>query len=131
MEIDLNVDGPHSPERTKEIADLLAECIRFLNYGTMSGNGLTDPADVYYILGALYTGTERLPQLFGNLATLLAAQAATGRLGDNRGGVPTVVATEAGYDLADATEATEPLTVSLKNAQQAISGLYVKGTPDA
>src|ERR1700733_5899148 len=79
MDIDLNVDGPHSPERTKEVADLLAECVRYLNYATMSGNGLTDPADVYYILGALYTGTERLPQLFGNLARLLAAQAATGR----------------------------------------------------
>lgn len=129
MDVNLSFspDGPHSPEHTKEVADLFAECVRFLNYASMSGNGLTDPADVYYILGALCMGTQRLPQLFGNLSKLLAAQAATGTLGNNRDSSPAVEATEAGYDLLDAAEAAEALTSALKTAQQGISGLYVKG----
>ena len=126
-EINLHVDGPHSPERTKEIADLFAECVRFLNHATMSGNGLDDPADIYYILGALYTGTQRLPQLTRQLAKFLGAQAATGTLGNNRDSDPAVEVTEAGYDLADAAQAAEALTTGLQNAQRAISGLYVKG----
>ena len=131
-EINLHVDGPHSPERTKEIADLLAECVRFLNYASMSGGGgLSDPADVYYVLGALYTGTQRLPQLFGQLATILDRQVAAGTLADNTGGDPAVLSAEAGYALATAAGAGDGLTTDLHDAQQAISGLYVKGAPGA
>ena len=130
-EINLHVDGPHSPERTKEIADLLAECVRYLNHATMSGNGLDDPADVYYILGALYTGTQRLPQLFGQLTAILDKQVAAGVLADNAGGDPAERAAEASLDLSDAAASAEPLTTWLREAQQAISGLYVKGKPGA
>jgi hypothetical protein len=130
-EINLHVDGPHSPERTKEIADLLAECVRFLNYATMSGNGLTDPADVYYILGALYTGTQRASQLFGQVATILDRQAADGVLADNAGGVPAELVADAALHLGDAQQNVDALTNALQNAQQAISGLYAMGGPDA
>jgi predicted metal-dependent HD superfamily phosphohydrolase len=126
-DLNLHVDGPHSPERTKEIADLLAECVRFLNHATMSGNGLDDPADVYYVLGALYTGTQRLPQLTRQITAVLTAQAATGTLGNNRDSDPAVEVTEAGYDLLDASVAAETLTTALQTAQQGIAGLYVKG----
>jgi hypothetical protein len=125
-EINLHVDGPHSPERTKEIADLLAECVRFLNYASMSGNGLTDPADVYHVLGALYTGTQRFPQLSRQLTALLAVQKDSGSLADNEGRDVGSQVAMAGYHLGEAHAHAGDLTTALQNAQQAISGLYAK-----
>lgn len=61
--IDLNPDAPHSPERTRALADVAAEVIRTLNYATRGHDGLNDPADAYELLGALGQLAERLPQL--------------------------------------------------------------------
>ena len=130
--VNLHVDGPHSPERTKEIADLFAECVRFLNYASMSGSGgLSDPADVYHVLGALYTGTQRASQLFGQLATILDRQAADGVLADNAGADPAHQVADATLHLGDAQQNVDALTNALQNAQQAISGLYVRGESGA
>ena len=126
-DLNLHVDGPHSPERTKEVADLLAECVRFLNYATMSGNGLDDPADIYFILGALYTGTQRFPQLSRQLTALLAVQKDSGSLADNEGRDAGSQVAMAGYHLGEAHARAEDLTTALQSAQQAISGLYVRG----
>jgi hypothetical protein len=127
VSLSFSPDGPHSPEHTKEVADLLAECVRFLNYATMSGNGLDDPADVYYILGALYTGTQRFPQLSRQLAALLAAQKDSGSLADNEGRDVGSQVAMAGYHLDEAHAHAEDLTSAFQDAQQVISGLYVKG----
>ena len=126
-EIDLNPDGPHSPERTKEVADLLAEGVRFLNYSTNGGPGLEYPGDVYSLLGALYTGTERLPQLLMQLTSFLAAQAASGTLADDHGRDVATLTAEASYNLGTAHQLAADLTKALQNAQQAITGLYVRG----
>lgn len=61
--IDLDPDAPHSPERTRALADVGASVIRTLNYATRTTDGLNDPADAYELLGTLAQLAERLPQL--------------------------------------------------------------------
>lgn len=128
MDISLNTDGPHSPEYTRELGEAVAEAVRCLNYATRTGStGLEYPGDVYSLLGALYTGTERLPQLIGQLVAFLAAQGGSGTLADDHGrDVPTQIA-EASYHLGHAHGMATALTKALQQAQQSISGLYVKG----
>jgi hypothetical protein len=129
---DLNPDGPHSPERTAEVANLIAEGIRFLNYATRGvAPGLGDPSDAYTLLSALYTATQRMPQLVTQLTGFLAAQGASGTLADDHGlGVATQIA-EASYHLGGAHGAAGQLTAALQRAQRSIAGLYVKETPGA
>jgi hypothetical protein len=61
--IDLDPDSPHSPERTRQLADVAAETIRTLNYATRGDDGLREPGDAYELLGTLAQLAERLPQL--------------------------------------------------------------------
>src|SRR5258707_15858738 len=82
--VELRTDGPHSAEYTMQVAYALAEAARVLNYATMPGaGGLDYPGDAYSLLGALYTATERLPQLFGQLTAFLAGQRDAGKLADD------------------------------------------------
>lgn len=131
MEINLNPDGPHSPERTEEAGNLLAECVRYLNYASNGGPGLAYPGDVYSLLGALYTGTERLPQLFGQLTAFLAAQKDSGTLADDLGRDVGKQVAMAAYRLGAAHGLAADLANALQQAQEAISGLHVKRVPGA
>ena len=126
MNIDLRTGGPHSPEYTQEVGNALAEAVRVLNYAT-SGNagGLEYPGDAYTLFGALYTATERMPQLFGQLAAFLAGWQASGQLGDSNGADPNRQAAMAMGALADATIRAEQADRALRDAQNAIAGLYV------
>lgn len=130
MNIDLNTDGPHSPDYTREVGNALAEAVRVLNYATRGeADGLEYPGDVYTLLGALYTATGRMPQLLTQLVEFLAAQGGSGTLADDHGrNVPSQIA-EASYHLGHAHGAATALTKALQQAQQSISGLYVKDTP--
>lgn len=69
--IDLDPDAPHSPERTRALADVGASVIRTLNYATRTTDGLNDPGDAYELLGALGQLAERLPQLCGQIRDYL------------------------------------------------------------
>ena len=72
MDIDLNPDGPHSPEHTAEVGDLFDQCSHCLTYATMAEkHGLEYPADAYRLLGEIYSATARLPQLCGQLTAFL------------------------------------------------------------
>lgn len=126
--IALDPDGPHSPELTVQAADVLAECVRFLNHATghHAGQGLTWAADAYQVLGSLYNGTGRMPQLFTQLGTWLAQQAAAGTLADDRGRDVTALAGAAEEALAGAAAAADALTARLQSAQQAIAGLHAR-----
>ena len=127
----LRTDGPHSPEYTKQVADIVAEAIRVLNYASMPGSGgLEYPGDVYSLLGALYTGTGRLPQLFRQLVAFLDAQAASGRLGDDHGRDVAAQTAQAAFYLGAAHQVAADLTASLQAAQNAIAGLYVRDDTD-
>ena len=127
--ITLRTEGPHSPEYTQEVGNALAECVRVLNYATngMPGGGLECPGDVYTLLGALYTATGRLSQLLAQIASFLVLQAANPRLADSRGEMSWELVLDASYELREeATHHAAGLTAALQNAQNAISGLYVK-----
>jgi len=126
--IDLRTDGPHSPDSVRGAADLVAEGVRYLNHATMPGaGGLDYPGDAYSLLGALYTATQRLPQLFAQLTAFLESQRDAGNLADDNGRDATGQVALAAFRLAKAHQAAATLTVQLRAAQNAISGLYVKG----
>lgn len=126
-EIRLLPDGPHSPAYTQEVGNALAECVRTLNHATRDGApGLDYPGDVYTLLGALYTATGRLPQLLGQMAAFLQAQAGAGMLADNSGGDPAVIVLDATVGLDGAQRVATDLTGTLQDVQNAIAGLYVK-----
>src|SRR6266568_3866145 len=132
--VSLRPDGPHSPEDTRRAADGMAECVRYLNYATghHAGQGLAWPADAYDVLGALYTGTGRMDQLFTQLARWLDRQAAAGRLEDDHGADPRDATESAGQALAAAARASAHLTAALEAAQAAISSLHARpGTGEA
>jgi len=127
----VRLDQPESPDRTRDLGNLLAETARALNYATLGdAPGLGDPSDAYSLLAALYTATQRLPQLFGQVASFITAQAATGTLGDSRGKDPGQVAGVHAACLALASQLAADLTGRLQAAQNAIAGLYVKGDDD-
>jgi hypothetical protein len=130
VNIDLRTGGPHSPAYTQEVGDALAEAVRVLNYGTHAGAGLEYPADAYSLLGALYTATERMPQLFGQMAAFLDGWQASGQLGDSNGADPDLVTMAASQNLTEAARLARMVTDSLQFAQNAISGLHVRSSTE-
>ena len=131
MATELRTDGPHSPEYTREVGNVLAEAVRVLNYATLAeAPGLDYPGDAYTLLGAWYTATQRMPQLGGQIKDFLDGWQASGQLADSNGENPTAKAALAAYYLGLAHGAAEDLTKALQQAQSAISGLYVKENPD-
>lgn len=130
MATELRTDGPHSTAYTREVGDVLAEAVRVLNYATLAeAPGLEYPGDAYTLLAALYTATSRMPQLFGQVAAFLRAQEASGTLGEDHDRPVDVQTGIACGALVTAREHAEALTGSLRAAQNAISGLYVKEDP--
>jgi hypothetical protein len=131
-EVDLDPDGPHGPERTAEVADLLDQCSRFLTYATMAGkHGLAYPDDAYRLLGEVYSATGRFPQMCEQLAAFLGAQKSTGKLYEARGRDIADQVSRAANHLASAAVAADSLTKALQAVQADIAGLGVKDDPDA
>jgi hypothetical protein len=110
---------------------MTAEAVRFLNYASRGdAPGLKYPGDVYSLLGALYTGTRRLPQLCKQLCAFLAGQLDTGRIRDSSGRDPAVMTGSAALALGLASSVADELTYALNSAQQALAGLYVAEAAD-
>ena len=64
-----------------QCAQEAAEAVRSLNHATLPGaGGLTEPADVYAVLGSLATLTSRMPQALSQLQAFLAREQAAGRV---------------------------------------------------
>lgn len=132
--ITLSTLGPHTPEYTSEVGQALAECVRVLNYATRSpaDEAFRYPADVYELLGSLYTATERMPQLFRQLGEWLARQDQGGRLGVDGGRSKDAVARQVELGriwLGSAATAALDLTRTLQSAQNSIAQLH--GLPEA
>jgi hypothetical protein len=117
------LDGPHADERTAGTAWLAAEAVRFLNYATGSHaeQGLTYPATVYTVTGALSQAAGRLPQLCGQLARWLDAEHAAGRLADDHGGPVCVLTDRARGHLDQAARHADALSRALADVQSAIA----------
>jgi len=80
-EIELNPQGPHSPEYTLHLGNAFCDVVRVLNYATFAGaDGLEQPADVYALLGSLARGAAGLGQLLTQAGTFLQRQAERGEL---------------------------------------------------
>lgn len=120
--IALNTDGPHSPDYTRQVADTLAEAVRVLIYATRGdAPGLHNIAHAYDLLGALYTATGRLDQLFTQIETFLKArESEMGNLPGSNAHVQVLVANSC---LGGAASATRDVTVLLEQTQNAIGGL--------
>jgi hypothetical protein len=129
---DLNPDGPHSPERTREVANLFDAASRFLTYASMpgKGSGLEYPADAYLLVGELYSATHRFPQMCDQLEHFLEAQEATGRLYEAQGRDIDVQVSRAARHLGNARDAARALTRALQAVQADIAGLGVKEDDD-
>jgi hypothetical protein len=130
--VDLDPDGPHSPDRTRETADVAAETIRVLNYATLPGRGgLMEPADVHALLGTLAQLVVRLPQVFTQSASWLAGEQSAGRVqekadgpfhGDSKKAVTSAVSA-----LDESSRVARRLQQLLREAQNAITGLAPAG----
>jgi len=95
------------------------------NYAARAGeDGLEYPGDACTLLSALYTATQRMPQLLAQLAAFLDREKASGRLGDANGGDPAEHIRSALDRLLYAETDAGNLTARLRSAQNAISGLY-------
>lgn len=97
------VHGPYADTDTVGAAEATAEAIRYLNHAAPKG-GVTEPATISTVAAALAAAAYRMPQLLTQLAEWLAAEAAAGRVADDR--------RRPAWQLADATrillwEATE------------------------
>ncbi len=81
MDIDLDPDTVHSPERTLEIATATGRCLNTLVYATREGRGgLIYPGDVYDLTAELCIISARIGDLVGNLQKWFTAELAAGRL---------------------------------------------------
>lgn len=131
MDVDLNPDGPHSPERTREVGQLFDDASRFLTYATMERRGGLDyPRDAYPLVADLYAATGRFPQICSQLEDFLRAQEATGKLYEARGRSITAQVDQAAVHLSQARAAAANLTKALQAVQADIAGLGVKEDPD-
>lgn len=127
MATELHPEGPHSPDYTSEVGSVLAEAVRVLNYATRDdAPGLQYPGDAYTLLGDLYTATGRLPQLLGQIRVFLDGWQASGQLGAAGAADATEQVSQAAASLTTAANFASSLTTVLQNAQNAISGLYVR-----
>lgn len=127
MLIELNNDGPHSPETAQQAADMVAEGIRYLNHATAPGaGGLESPQDVYGLLGALSTAAGRLPQLLGQVSAWLQDECAAGRLRADQGSSIAAVA-EAGGWFMRANDAAGALQYALGQAHQIVGTMSGTG----
>ena len=124
--MNLNPDGPHSPERTGEAGQLFDDCSRFLVYATMSEkHGLAYPANAYRLIADFYAATSRLPQACEQIGQFLEAQGRRDDAYDARGRDPRQQAGHAAGQLARASAALHAATAALQAAQTAIAGLGI------
>lgn len=132
-DFDLNPDGPHSPERTRELGNLLAEVVRTCNYATLAeAPGLAAPCDAYELIGSLKVAFERLPQLLAQTGAWLGDQERRRPLGDSYAhidGHPQDVreaVEQATGHLGAAAGLVMQVTGHLREAHNLTGGLYVK-----
>ena len=133
--LDLDPDAPHSPERTRRIADTAAEAVRALNYATLPGQGgLTYPGDAYDLLAALGTLAERLPQLCQQVARWLTDEQRAGHLVEGAhgpcGGSDALAVAHTADALTRAAWSAVVLRGMLGRAQSDISAVSYAGPDD-
>lgn len=121
----LSVDGPHSDDYTRHVAQAFAEAVRVLNHATLNRDGVTDPATVHDVLGSLRDGIQRLEQTLHQLDGHLA-RFDRDDLAHSGGGNPGIALGTAHLGVIDARAEAAPLAAYLDEAYTATSGLYLR-----
>jgi hypothetical protein len=121
-------DGPHSPDRTRAVAEAIDAAFRLLNYATMSPRGLGYPADVYSVLGELAAAVNKLPQALRQMGQFIGDQVAHGRARENaeygkHGGDAEAAHGEMAAVVRDASAMATELGRLLDKGQSAVRGL--------
>ena len=103
--------------------------MRKLNYQTGAGETveLEYPGDLYSIVANLKIATQRMPQLFAQMARWLEAEHAAGRIAHDSGGDPDEYVAAVVDALGRAGEDATTLEASLDTAHEMSSGLKVSG----
>ena len=121
-----------TPEATAQAAEHVAEGIRYMNHATIAQcPGLETPQDAERLLGHLHDAAKRLRQLLVQIQAHLAGLHDAGTLAGSQGRDPKVLIAQASYALGGAHGSAEDLAAGLKEAQRALSGLYVEDGEDA
>lgn len=123
IEIDLNPDNEHQPERTAHTADVMSDCVRILNYAVAKG-GLVHASDGYHLLGELRESAWREAELLDRIAKWAHEQSTMGAWkvdGSGKGEElgPRVVRLIA--TIRAAQDEARKLTVHLTDAQNVIA----------
>jgi hypothetical protein len=121
--LDLNAEGPHSGDYTRQVAAGLAECVRVLIYATRTTDGVPDPTVVYDVLGSLRDATARMDQLLRQLGDRLSDEHSAGQLWTDHGNPDAVLATTVD-GIAAARWWAPRLATDLAQAHSAASHLY-------
>jgi hypothetical protein len=106
-----------------DVADQAAEAIRALNHMTMDADTLEYPSDVYDVVTNLKLLTERLPQLFGQLAHWLWTEQEAGRIGHDAGKDAAVTVAGVDAHLVEAQDAARTLYDALASAHNELTSL--------
>lgn len=134
MNVNLNPDGPHSDDYTREVAAALPECVRVLNRATYPHVGVTWPSTIGSIVGNVHAAAAGLTQLLHQCDARLTEMADTGRLYDDRDNRNADLVSDTCSDvrraLAAADRTAAILAAQLDHARKAAShlGLHDEGT---
>lgn len=108
-----------------QCAEQAAEAVRALNHVTLPGaGGLTEPADVYAVLGSLVTLMARLPQALTQLQSFLVREHAAGRVqivDGQHAGDPAAAVAALTSQLSCAVRSAEALQHALEQAHATVT----------
>jgi hypothetical protein len=79
---DLEPGGPYSPDRTAEVAAMMAEAVRYLNHATQGRAGreaLHYPSHLDRVVASLATMAQRMPQLLEQMESWLRNETGASR----------------------------------------------------
>ena len=111
--------GPHDPDATVAAAWLAAEAIRYLNYATLSDEGVQHAATLYSVAGALSLAAGRIPQLASQSIAWLKAN--SGRLTNDDGSPISDTLADATVRIGAAAGAARLLALHLRELQNALA----------
>jgi hypothetical protein len=130
MNVDLNADGPHSGEYSREVAEAMAEAARVLCHATIgSAPGLDYASDADSVTGFMASTAARLGQLSEQLSGHLGWMHGHGRLGDDDGQDVSGRVDAARDAYSEAGRLAAQLSRALSRAQSATSHMQTLG-PD-
>lgn len=128
---DLHPGGAQSPERTKDLGNVLGEVMTALAYATARGRGGMEYAgDVYDLLANLYLALDKVPGITDHAAAFLRSENGRGRLVRDDGADAADDVLHAVDCLDDAKRAARALSEALRLAQNALSHVATRTEED-